>query len=100
MSNNKRCFHAIRGFAMKFKDVERGIEQCALAWVVKGESFRDLTPQEAIIARNTQARFREPLGYAEIPGIHFELREGELSATNREMLLAYEAQAFFAAETA
>jgi len=61
---NGRARHVVRGFHMKCRDVEVGIANCALAWVEYGKTFRDLTPAEAITARNEQARTRKigPLG--------------------------------------
>jgi hypothetical protein len=85
----------------KLSQARRLVEKhCTHGWVEEGISIRRLKLSESIIARAKAIKDSEPLGYAEIPGIHFELKEGELAATNREMLLAYEAQAFFAAEMA
>lgn len=58
VSKNKRVRHVVRGFHMRVADVEAGIENCALMWVVYGETFRDLTEKEAIVARNERARNR------------------------------------------
>lgn len=75
---------------MRASDVEEGIGNCALAWVVWGESFRDLSEGEAIAARNAQARRREALERAEIPGVVFEPPERATAAFRMEMQLALE----------
>lgn len=64
VSKNARARHVTRGFHLKCRDVEAGIANCALAWVEYGKTFRDLTPAEAIAARNERAQNREigPLG--------------------------------------
>lgn len=50
----------------------RGIENCAFAWVVQGETVRDLTLAESIAKRNEQAKNAEPLAYAEVAGLTFK----------------------------
>jgi hypothetical protein len=71
MAKNTRVFHVVSRFAMKHSDVEKGIAQCALAWVEPGVSFRTLTEEEAIAARNEQARLSEVAPAAEIGGLRF-----------------------------
>jgi hypothetical protein len=41
-------------------------------WVVEGYSIRDLSLAETVKARSEQARLREPLEYAELPGLRFD----------------------------
>lgn len=66
----KTILNVTRGFYMKRSRAERAItEECACAWVEYGVSVRDLTLAESIKARNEQAALREPLAYAELPGI-------------------------------
>lgn len=72
MTQNHRVFNVTRGYALKHKAALRGIENCACAWVEFGVSVRDLTIAEAIQARNEQARVREPLAFAELPGVVYE----------------------------
>lgn len=72
MTQNARVFNVTRGYALKHKAALRGIENCAWAWVEFGVSVRDLTITEQIQARNEQAKNREPLAMAEIPGVSFE----------------------------
>lgn len=45
--------------------------ECACEWVEFGVSVRDLTLAESIKMRNEQSADREPLAYAEIPGLVF-----------------------------
>ena len=72
MTNNRRILNVTRGFTLKHKQALRAIEQCACAWVIFGESIRDLTLAESIAARNHQAAERETLPEAEIPGVTFQ----------------------------
>lgn len=94
VSRNIRVRHATSGFAMKYGDVEKGIAACALAWVVKGISFRNLTEGEAIAARNARAGKMEPLALAEIYGVVFEPPERATAAFRAEMEMAWEARRF------
>ena len=68
MTNNARVTHIHRGFTLKHSQVVKAVENCNAAWVIFGESFRDLTPAESIAARNQQASQREPLPLAELHG--------------------------------
>ena len=81
---------------MKPGRVERAFDMCAIAWVEEGVTVRNLTLQEAIIARNTRARLLEPMPYAELPGIRFDPPVSGVPATRRENILLWEAQNFFA----
>jgi hypothetical protein len=68
----KTVFNVTRQWYMKRKAAENAVnDACSCVWVVYGESVRDLTLAESIAARNVQAATREPLDYAEIPGIIF-----------------------------
>jgi hypothetical protein len=90
MSNNDRVTHAVRGYTMKFGQVQKRIaENSCFVWVVYGESFRDATIAEAAQMRKEQAKepqglvyFVEHIGkdgkvkliakpyYAELPSFH------------------------------
>lgn len=73
MTNNARVFNLTRHFYMKLGQVEKSIEKsCSFVWVIRGETFRDATPAEAVHMRNEQAKVREPLPQAEIPGLIFQ----------------------------
>ncbi len=93
MTNN-RVTHTGRGYTMKYKSALKGIFNCALAWVDEGISVRDLTLAEAIQSRNEQARLREPLEYAELPGIVFRPPIGQEKANQESAVLVYEAHQF------
>ena len=95
MNKNTRVIHQ-RGFSLKLNQALKGIENCAFGWVKYGESIRDLTPAEAITARNGRARLLEPLPSAEIPGLIFEPPINAQAATRQEYRLANEANLFAA----
>lgn len=65
-----------------------------MAWVEYGVSVRSLTLPESIAARNDQASRREPLPFAEIPGIKFVPPVSGIAATGREGRLLWEAYDF------
>lgn len=92
--NNSRVFHVSGRFSLKHSQVVKGVDNCALAWVVFGESFRNLTPDEAIKARNQQAKEREPLPFAELPGLVFRAPAGKESALYAERAMAIQANQF------
>lgn len=78
LTNNARATHTVRGFSLKFKQVQRAIEQnCSFVWVDYGRTFRDATPVEAIEMRNKHAAARklsqEVLVSSELPGLRFVL---------------------------
>lgn len=72
MQKDPRILNITRGFRLKPSQAYRAIENCACEWVDIGVSVRDLTLAESIQARNVQAKDREPLANAEIPGIMFD----------------------------
>jgi len=78
---------------MRYRSVLKGIEQCALAWVVEGETYRNLTEQEAIVARNKQAQLREPLAVADMRHIRVVPPPGAVWSSK---MLALDANAFAA----
>lgn len=67
-----RILNISRGFRLKPNQAYRAIENGACEWVELGISIRDLTLAESIDFRNKQAAVREPLEYAEIPGIKYD----------------------------
>jgi len=71
-SNDTRILNITRGFRLKPSQALRAIENCSCVWVEVGISVRDLTLAESIQARNVQAKQREPLAHAEIPGLVFD----------------------------
>lgn len=75
---------------MKHKQAQKAVDTCACTWVEFGVSVRDLTLAEAIAARNEQARIREPLAFAELPGI----KVMGIPALLEEQRLVFEANRF------
>ena len=100
MTNNARVSNITRGYSLKHKQAVRAVDNCAAAWVVYGESIRDLTLAEAIAARNKQASEREPLAQAEIPGLVYEPNAAAQSGYRRECELSRAANKFFEEQTA
>lgn len=94
MSGNSRVLNLTRGYTVKYKHALRGIEQCAVAWVEEGVSVRDLTLAESITKRNEQAKLREPLCYAELPGVVFRPPMGAEKANALSSTLVWEAHRF------
>lgn len=78
---HKRVLHTQRGFHMSFTyAVQVMRDHCSIAWVIEGETIRDTTDEERMALRAEQSRqasLREPMAYAEIPGLTFKgpLRE-------------------------
>ena len=96
MTNNSRVFHVKRGFSLKFKQVEKAIEQnCSFVWVEFGKTFRDATPAEAINMRNVQAKEREILESSELPGLTFKPPIAAQAAHYIERQRAFEANQFY-----
>ena len=91
MSSNKRIINLTRGYTLKYKQACKAIEECAAIWVDYGVSIRDLNLQESISRRNQQAKDREPLADAEIPGLKYEPCIHAVSNHRESLYLAYEA---------
>lgn len=87
MAEDTRILNITRGFRLKRSQAYRAIENGACAWVEVGVSVRDLTLAESIAVRNEQARLREPLEWAEIPGLMFD---GPLPVRNDLIRAAHE----------
>ena len=66
-----RILNISRGFRLKPNQAYRAIENGACEWVEVGVSIKDLSLAESIAFRNKQAAVREPLEYAEIPGLKY-----------------------------
>ena len=94
MSNNTRVLNVTRRFYMKHRQAAQAVENCACAWVEFGVTLRDLTLAEAISARNRQASLREPLPFAELPGLLYEAASGKEGAARIERVMAMEANRF------
>jgi hypothetical protein len=94
MAKTLSVFNVTRGYSVRLNQARRAVDNCACAWVEKGVSVRDLTLAESIAARALQAKNREPLPYAEIPGLRFEVPPVMNGAEWQSRLLAYEASLF------
>ena len=97
MAQDPRILNITRGFRLKRNQALKAIEQCACAWVEVNRTIRDLTLAESITARNQQAAEREPLAYAELPGITFKPPIGAQATHMIEVKRAFEANEFFTA---
>lgn len=89
-----RIVNIANGYRLKLSAALRAIEECSAAWVDPGVSIRSLTLAESIAARNEQAARREPLPYAEVPGLRFDPPATGIHATRRESVLTWEAHTF------
>ena len=98
MSNNKRVLNITRGFTLKHKQACRAVEQCSAEWVEFGVSIRDLNLAESIAKRNIQAKERDPLPYAEIPGLIYQTTDKQ--ALQKEIALSSQANQYFQQVTA
>lgn len=94
MTANTRILNLTRGYTVKRNQALRAVENCAAVWVQFGVSIRDLNAAESIAARNEQARMREPLPFAECPGLVYRPAEKDQAATRHEYQLAREANQF------
>lgn len=87
-------YNLTRGCYLRLNQARKAVENCACAWVEYGMSVRDLTLAESIAARIQQAKTREPLPYAEVPGLRFSVPAAMNGAEWQSRLLAYEASLF------
>ena len=88
-------FNETRGFYLSFNQARKAVfENFSMGWVEYGISVRDLTLKESIAARVQQSKYREPLPYAEVPGLRFEVPAAMNGAEWQSRLLAYEASLF------
>ncbi len=94
MPKDPRVLNISRGFRLRFNQACKAVDQCACTWVEHGVSVRDLTLSESIAARAVQAKNREPLPYAEVPGLRFQVPPKMNGAEWQSRLLAFEASLF------
>ena len=88
MASNTRILNVTRGFRLKPSQVERAFLNCAMVWVEEGVSVRDCTLAESIAGRNEQAKVREPLAYAEIPGLTYDpCTSGQAASRESQFLI-------------
>jgi hypothetical protein len=94
MASNRTVINLTRDYFVRLKHAKRAVEECACAWVEYGVSIRDLTLAESIVARNKQAELRDPLEYAELPGLVFRGPVGGAAAAGESRRLVREAHRF------
>jgi hypothetical protein len=94
MAKTLSVFNVTRGYSVRLNQARKAIENCACVWVEHGQSIRDLTLRESIAARAEQTKNREPLPYAEVPGLRFQVPPKMNGAEWQSRLLAYEATLF------
>lgn len=94
MQKDTRVLNVTRGYRLRFNQARKAVENCACAWVDIGVSIRDLSLAESISVRAQQAKDREPLPFAEVPGLSFEPATGQAGAHRQSRRLAYEAALF------
>jgi hypothetical protein len=70
------------------------VEHCVSAWVEFGFSIRDLSLAESIAKRNEQATMREPLEWAECPGLIYRADERNQAQTRQGYELVKAANQF------
>lgn len=90
MTNNFRVFNLTLQVWIKHRQAQKAVDNCAAAWV-DPRTIRQLTLAEAIAARNAQAKLREPMPFAEIPGLNV----AGISNIHEELALAAQANRFF-----
>lgn len=71
MPSDGRVLNITRGFRLRRNQAQKAVDNHACAWVEYGVSIRNLTLAESIASRNEAARLREPLAFAELPGLRF-----------------------------
>src|SRR4051812_6513707 len=92
---NRRLFNTTRQYWVNRKEALKGFDRCAYCWDEnKPDCIRDMTIAEQLLARNAQAKLREPLEYAELPGIVFRPPVGQEKANNASGILVWEAHKF------
>lgn len=94
MTNNFRVFNLTLHVWIKHRQAQKAVDNCAAAWV-DPRTIRQLTLAEAIAARNEEAKRREPLPYAEIPGLIYEPGASRAASNRQELALAAQATQFF-----
>jgi hypothetical protein len=94
MASHTRILNLTRGWYLKHKQALRAVENCAAAWVEFGVSIRDLSLPESIAKRSEQATMREPLEWAECPGLIYRADERNQAQTRQGYELVRAANQF------
>jgi hypothetical protein len=93
MSPDKRVLNTTTGKRLKRNQALKAIDACACAWVIEGETIRNLNLAESIAARKEQAKNSEPLPHAELPGISYEPTAAGITAMRNGYELIMQANA-------
>jgi len=116
MTNNSRVTHAVRGYTMKFGQVQKRIaENSCFVWVKYGETFRDATIAEAAQMRKEQAaqpnnalvyyvegkagKLIPKTYFAELPGLIFKPAPNAQASTRQSFALLKQANQFAYAQS-
>lgn len=96
MPNRPLVLNESRGIRLSYDLAVQAVEACACKWVKEGRIIRNLTRDEAIAARNEQARVahlreRTPV---ELPRVVFKPPEYAQAATRQELRIAADADKF------
>ena len=96
MTNNSRVTHAVRGYTMKFGQVEKArLLHCSFVWMNDEKTlFRDATIQEAAQMRKEQVKLQEPIPFAELPGLIFKPAQKDQASTRISYALLKQANVF------
>ena len=99
MASSARVCNIANGFPMKLSKIRRRVEQCLSTFVDDNgdtkretEYYRDLSLAETVRARSEQARLREPLEYAELPGLRFDHPAARVEAMVAAMATRFAAE--------
>ena len=95
MSPAPRILNITKNCYLKRSQAERAVEACSCAWVEFGKTVRSLNLAESIQARKQQAKERELLETAELPGIKYQPPIGAQAAHYIERQRAFEANQFY-----
>jgi hypothetical protein len=93
MASNQRIFNRL-GAGLSSAASHRAVEHCVSAWVEFGVSIRDLSLAESIAKRSEQATMREPLEWAECPGLIYRADERNQAQTRQGYELVKAANQF------
>lgn len=95
MPNRNHILNESRGIRLSYDLAVQAVEACACKWVIKGRTIRNLTPDEAKVARKEQAERalsdRTPF---ELPKLIFTPPEYAQAATRNELRVARDADRF------
>jgi hypothetical protein len=94
MASNQRIFNESRRWFIKRSQAIGRVEHCVSAWVEFGVSIRDLSLAESNAKRSEQATMREPLEWAECPGLIYRADERNQAQTRQGYELVKAANQF------